>query len=227
MKYRRKLFLAAAVLFTLALLPAGACAETSAATEGLTASDVQCVVEPIYSFTVPPDAWLNYPDTRMTVGEFAIGELLLANGETLSVMLTPGVLQTPDGDTLPYDVSFSPPSVFDQGAIGEAYDVAIKVNTDALNAAPGGTYTASLLFCVVSHPANEAVWQKATTVTITKTQGSESVDQEGVPSTGILASGIYLWCVAALAVIVCIAVVLRTALIKVKKRKQDFHEDGG
>ena len=226
MKYRRKLFLSVAVLFALALLPVGARAETSVATEGLTASDVQCVVEPIYSFTVPPNAWLNYPDTRMTVGEFAIGELLLANGEALSVTLTPGALQTPDGDTLPYDVSFSPPPVFDESAIGEAYRVAIEIDAAALNSSPAGTYTASLLFCVVSHPANEAIWHEATAVAIVKPQAAESVDQEGVPSTGILASGIYLWYVAALAVIVCVAVALRAALIKAKRRRQDSHKDG-
>lgn len=222
MKHGRTLFLAAAVLFVSALVPAGTSVPARAAAAGLTSSDVQAVVEPVYSFTAPPDAWLNYPDTRMTLGEFAVGELLLASGETLSVGLTPGTLTTADGNALPYTVSFSPPKVFDGSESGRAYNVAIEIDADTFGEVAGGIYTASLLFCVVSRPASETVWQTETVLTVAKGNGSLDAD---VPFTGILASVPNWWYAAGVAAAICIALILRVVLRKAKTRKKNAREE--
>jgi hypothetical protein len=158
----------------------------------------------------------------MALGEFAVGELLLASGETLSVTLTPGVLQAPNGGAMPYDVSFSPPTAFDGSQSGEAFDVAIELDADAFHSATAGTYTAALVFRVISHPANVTVWQKATVLTVVKPQ---SIGKEGVPSTGILTSELYFWCAAVLAVVLCVVLILRAAIRKAKKRKETAREE--
>ena len=209
-------------MIVLALLPTGTDALAQAASVGLSASDVKCVVEPEYSFTAPPDAWLNYPDARMMLGEFAVGELLLASGESLSITLSPGALATVDGNTIPYTVTFDPPQTLDEHENGKAYNVAIEIDPDAFRSAAGGTYTASLLFCVVSYPANKTVWQKETVLTINKAV-SESSD-EPVPSTGFLATGFYLWFVAAIAAFGCIMLILIPAIKKAKTKKNSREE---
>jgi len=220
LKYRHSLCLAAAVMVTLALLPVGTSAAAQSAQE-FTSSDVQCVVEPVYSFTAPPDAQLNYPDNRLTLGEFSIGELLLANGESLSVTVTPGTLKTSEGDTLPYTVSFDPPETFGVNESGTTYHAAVEIDKTAFRSAASGTYTASLLFEVVSYPAGKTVWQKQTTLTVVKPQ---SIDDDNVPSTGILESGLFLWCTAATVIVMCILLCLIQACRKARSKKESASE---
>ncbi len=218
MKHRRNFYVAAAVLLTLAWLPAGVSAASASA--GLTSSDVQCVVEPMYSFTPPPDAELYYPNTRMTLGEFAIGELLLASGETLSIGLSSGALAAADGNAIPYAVAFDPPESFDEREAGEAYSVSVEIDAEAFRAAADGTYTAFLRFTVVSRPADKTVWEKETVLTVVKAGDG---GDEAVPSTGFLASVPYWWWAAGAAAVAGISLLLHQVIRK-RKTRRDVRE---
>ena len=215
MKYRRYLILALATLAMLAALPVCAYAENSE----LASSDVQCVVEPIYAFTLPPDASLEYPQAQLMVGQFQIGELLLSGGETLSVTLTPSSLESPDGEALPYAVTFEPPQKFDETQSGEAYAITVRLNEDAWDTAAAGTYTASLRFSVVSYPANKVVWQDEITLKSVKAQNPEGISGEAVPSTGFFTGG--YWRIAAAAAALSITAIILILRNKRKKPRQD------
>ena len=204
-------------MITLAAMPVSA----GAAASEFNSSDVQCVVEPVYAFTLPPDALLYYPHTRLMVGQFRVGELLLVNGESLGVTLTPNPLQKPDGSTLPYTVSFSPPDEINDSQSGQAYDIAFEIDADAFHSAKAGTYTASLLFRVVSYPSNNVVWQGITTITTEKTQNPEGLSGEEVPTTGILPGGIYPWAIAACTAAICTALILYRRRKKARKPEED------
>ena len=214
---KRDLIRAAAVFLALAALSVGARTAAEPTAAGTSSSDVQCLVEPVYSFTAPPDVRLSYPNSRIQIGQFGIGELLLESGETLSVTLTPGALQTPGGHALPYDVSFEPPESFDERQNGAVYDISLTIDAAAFDAAEAGTYTAMLAFNVVSHPAGKTVWKHSTLFTAEKLSGSAGKTK----SAGIWAN--WLFPVAA-------AVVLSAALavylgLKRAKRKKDVHAE--
>lgn len=214
MKRSRKLLLAAAVIAALAAVPIGAFARAQTGAGGTSSSEVKCVVEPVYTFTVPADAWLQYPNNRMALGQFCIGELLLAGGETLSVVLTPGALQTSNGEELPYIVSFNPPEAFDQGASGQACDILLEIDADAFQAASTGAYNAKLLFSVVSSPSEKVVWQGTVAVAAEKAQGSAF--GKNVPPFNIGELGQFVWYAAAAAAAISTTIVL---FIKIKKKK--------
>ena len=214
MKRSRKLLFAAAVIAALAAMPTGTFARAQAGAGGTSSSEVKCVVEPVYVFTLPADAWLQYPNTRMVLGQFCIGDLLLAGNETLSVTLASGALQTSNGDSLPYTVSFNPPEAFDQGASGQAYDVLLEIDADAFQAASAGTYSTKLLFSVVSFPSEKTVWQGTVAVTAEKTQGS--VFGKNTFPFGIGSIEQFAWYAAAAAASISTAIVL---LNKVRKKK--------
>ena len=218
---KRYAIIAFAVMIALAAMPVSA----GAAANGLTSSDVQCVVEPVYAFTLPPDALLYYPHTRLTVGQFRVGELLLVNGESLGVTLTPGPMQKPDGSALPYTVSFSPPAEFDDSQSGQAFDIAFEIDADAFHSAKAGTYTASLLFDVVSYPSNRIVWQGITTITTEKAQNPEGLPGEEIPTTGILSGGVYPWVIAVCTAAICAAFILYRKRKKAKPEKDHAAED--
>lgn len=212
MKRSRKLLFAAAVIAALAAVPIGTFARAQAGAGGTSSSEVKCVVEPVYAFTAPADAWLTYPNNRMVLGQFTIGELLLAGNETLSVVLIPGALQAANGDTLPYTVSFSPPEAFDQGASGQAYDVSLEIDEDAFQAASAGTYNGELLFCVVSSPSEKVVWQSSVAVVTEKAQGSAFGKNTPLFNFGEKIA----WYSAAAAAAISTAIVL---FIKIRKKK--------
>lgn len=213
MKHRRKRLFVLAVLIamTIQLLVIGL-TSVNVNAAGSSSSDVECVVNPIYSFTTPPDASLHYPDTRITLGAFTVVELLIAKEETLRVTMTAGTLTTPVGDTLTYVTSFSSPGAFDAREVGNTYPVAIELDAEAFNQAASGTYTANLLFEVVSSPEEQTVWQKQTVLTVTKIQW----DDNTFPPD---------WLIAAVVALVVIALILVLAKRKTKSIKQNHTED--
>jgi hypothetical protein len=211
-KYRRYVVFALAMLGMLTAPPVCAHAQTA-----LSSSDVQCVVEPIYAFTLPHDASLQYPQTQLMAGEFQIGELLLASGETLSVMAEAGALKSPEGEELPYAVLFEPPQGFDEKQSGEAYAVTVFLDEDAWGASPAGTYTASLRLSVMSYPAGKVVWQDEMTLMAVKTQG-QGISGEDIPATGFFSGG-YWRIPAAVAALSVTAVILRLRHRREKQRQ--------
>ena len=124
-------------------------------------TDVSCTVEPVFEFSLPPDATIRYPNTSVLAGQFGIGDLLLRNGEQLSVELTTGRMaaRTNAGDVLPYAVTFNPPAAVDENQIGQSYGVAVTIDADAFDDARRSVYDAALLFRVRSLLTGEVIWQ--------------------------------------------------------------------
>jgi hypothetical protein len=180
--------------------------------------DVHARIEPVYSFSAPLDVKLTYPETGIALGDFTIGELMIASGETLSVVLTPGELASEKGDVLPYTVSFSPPESFDHTGSGGTYPVAVQLNEKDFAAAVNGTYKAYLLFEVISHPEGRAVWQGTTVLTVVKKPGLHMF------VNGLLEDKLYLWCLAAGTAVTCTALIL--FLVKrAKTRKKNIQKE--
>ncbi len=196
MKINRWIFAVLAALIVLTVLPLAAAAASGQ--PGLVGMDVTCTVEPVFEFTLPPDATIRYPNTSVLVGQFSVGDLLLREGEQLSVELTPGTMaaRSNTGVVLPYTVSFSPPAAVDENHIGRSYGVVVTLDPDVFDAATRTLYDADLLFQVRSGLTGEVIWQGITTVTARKAQpggggGDDDGDGDGdngngeaVPDTG-------------------------------------------
>jgi hypothetical protein len=217
LKYKRYVYIAFAVVIILAAIPVCTCTAAGVVVNVISPSDVQCVVEPIYDFALPSKGSLQYPDSKLAVGQFRIEELLLASGESLSVILKPSALKKDDGGSVPYTVMFNPPDTFDERQSGEAYDIWLEIDAEAFNSAAAGTYTASLLFSVVSYPSNKVVWQGTTTITTVK-QDTENILGEKVPATGIFANG-YFWSAASVSILIASFIAYRG----IRKKFKNIH----
>jgi hypothetical protein len=156
--------------------------------------DIRAVVNPVYEFTLPPNATVRYPNTQLLVGQFGVSDLLLLEDERLSIELVPGTMaaRTNVGDVLPYTVAFAPPTAVDSANIGQSYSVRVIIDADAFDDATRTVYEADLVFQVRSQLSGEIIWRGTTTVTARKTQGGgggdvDDDDDNGgvvVPDTG-------------------------------------------
>jgi len=155
-------------------------------------TDVSAVVYPFYEFTLPPSATVRYPNTQVLVGQFGVNDLLLLEGETLSIELIPGAMRARGtGNVLPYSVTFNPPATVDAANIGEAYDVVVTIDAAAFAATRRPFHDADLVFRVRSLLTGDIVWQGTTTVTARKTPpnqdgGGGGVDDDDDDGGGIV-----------------------------------------
>lgn len=147
---------------------------------GVNGSNVSAIVLSDYEFSVPEDAVVTYPSTYKHLGKFVIGDILLRSGETLRVNLVLGSMAKTNGSSrvLAYDVLFESPAQIDGSMVGFEYDVAVNVNSDDFEEARAGTYTAPLLFQVISNESQEVVWEQ--TVFIDAEKPSEQGGQQTV-----------------------------------------------
>jgi len=143
---------------------------TPEGSENLTGTLIQAVAEPIYSFTVPSNAEIIYPDTEAVIGDLVVGDLFLASGEWLTVTVIPGRMTKTDnsGLMLPYNIYCYPPIILNASNSGDTYGITVKINNHEFANAAVGRYKASLLFQVISHPDEKIVWEGTTIVTAKK-----------------------------------------------------------
>jgi hypothetical protein len=143
------------------------------ANAGMATSKVELVADSEYEFTLPQDTELPYPQAAAKIGDFIVGDLFLGSYEELAIQLKTGEFVS-EGEpyALPYTVEFSPPGRINADNIGEAYEVNVKLDKEALRLAPAGRYRAEILFRVVSYPENKVVWQGTTTISIEKSANS-------------------------------------------------------
>jgi hypothetical protein len=187
-KHKRWIYAILAALVVLTAQPLIAAAEG----RGFVDTDVSAVVYPFYEFTLPPSATVRYPNTQVLVGQFGVNDLLLLEGETLSIELIPGAMRARGtGNVLPYSVTFNPPATVDAANIGEAYDVVVTIDAAAFAATRRPFHDADLVFRVRSLLTGDIVWQGTTTVTARKTPpnqdgGGGGVDDDDDDGGGIV-----------------------------------------
>ena len=151
----------------------------------VSSSNVSCTVQETYDFTVPDDAFIQYPQTQVYLGEFTVGDILLKSGEKLNIMLTAGQLTKwgNNNSAIPYNVIFNAPSNFDRAAAGTSYGIAVEIDKDSFNDAESGTYSGSLLFQVVSSFGEEIVWEKDVVITALRRRGNNTNQQNENPES--------------------------------------------
>lgn len=138
-------------------------------------TQVEAKAEPVYIFSAPAGAEIDYPQTQADLGVFEVNDLFLEDGEWLTLSLIPETmfnLNRP-GQTLPYQAVFSPPQALDETNIGQSYGAFIRVDPDALQSAAPGTYRAILRFRITSHPDGITVWEGITPVFVRVGKGQE------------------------------------------------------
>lgn len=169
MKNRQVAVIAVLIIF-IAGWPFGALALDDSAKQGLEGSDVICIVEEIYDFSVPDNAEITFPNTSEYLGDFVIGNILLKSNETLRLNINIGMLSKTDDNNsvITYDVIFNAPGEIDKTKIGSAYSIGVLINSKEFKNADAGTYRAPLRFQVVSNSSNEVVWEQTVLISAIK-----------------------------------------------------------
>ena len=164
MKKKRYLFAILAVLIVFTTSPLISVAAGSQ--PGFTDTQVIAAVAPVYQFSLPPNITVRYPNTSILIGQFGVRDLLLHEGEQLSIELVAGTMAARErGAALPYSVTFNPPATVDAANIGQSYDVVVTIGAAAFAATRRPYHDANLLFRVRSSLNGEIIWQGTTTVT--------------------------------------------------------------
>ena len=160
-------------------------------------SSIEAEVEPIYSFSLPPDATITYPDKEVQIGNLVVGELFLKSEERLTITVIPGTMTGTANQSLKlnYEVYCNPPINLNASNSGEAYNITVKLHADELAKADVGRYKAALLFQVTSYPDEKVVWEGTTNVTVIKSGSKE--DPVDPPKTSYIIN----WCVTAIVLV--------------------------
>lgn len=142
--------------------PFGALALNDGVEQELDGSEVTCIVQEIYDFSVPDDTEITFPNTSEYLGDFVVGDILLKSNETLRLNLNIGMLSKTDDNNsiITYDVIFNAPGEIDKTKIGSAYGIGVSINSDDFKEADPGTYRAPLKFQVVSNTSGVVVWEQ-------------------------------------------------------------------
>ena len=148
-------------------------------------TSISAVAEPEYSFVLPENATIVYPEKEAVLGDFVVGDLLLAGDEWISIMIIPGAMvKTNDSKAaIDYSTYFDPPERLDSSNSGEAYNVTVVIDADESRIAAAGKYEASLLFRAISHPDNKVVWEGEAFVIVEMPGKAEETQEPGVTAS--------------------------------------------
>lgn len=161
--------------------PFGVLALNDSAEQRLEGSDVTCIVEEIYDFSVPDDAEITFPNTSEYLGDFVVGNILLKSNETLKLNLNIGMLSKTDDNNsvISYDVIFNAPGTIDRTKIGSAYGIGVSIDSKEFRDAAQGTYRAPLKFQVVSNTSSRIVWEQTVYLEAVKNNAGQQNNNNG------------------------------------------------
>jgi LPXTG-motif cell wall-anchored protein len=112
----------------------------------------------VYSFSIPADTAIPYKQEETLLGQFRVNDLLLLDGETLTLEVTAGPLRRgSSGPAIPYTLNFDPPEFITEADIGRGFDAGISISPADFLAAKSGTYKGTITFSIRSS-ANGIVW---------------------------------------------------------------------
>ena len=131
-------------------------------------TEVTATVNPVYSFSVPPDTVIPYKQTDTFLGQFKVNDILLGDGEVLTLEVTAGPLRRGSGSELPYTLEFTPPQIITEADIGRTFDASVQIALDDFLAAKSGTYKGTLTFSIISSLTDSVVWSGETELTVKK-----------------------------------------------------------
>lgn len=139
-------------------------------------AEVQAGVNPVYKFSLPSDACIPYGQYETQLGQFKVNDLLLHDGESLTVELIGGPLRHDrfTSVTLPYTVCFTPPYVINDLNVGDAYDVKMLVKAADFDAALSGVYQGVLTWIIRSSEAGGTVFTGSARIMVQKPEGEPS-----------------------------------------------------
>lgn len=185
MKFKHMAAIALLIIF-IAGWPFGAFALDDGIEQALEGSEVTCIVQEIYDFSVPDDAEITFPNTSEYLGDFVVGNILLKSNETLRLNLNIGMLSKTDDDNsvITYDVIFNAPGEIDKTKIGSAYGIGVSIDADEFKGADPGTYRAPLKFQIVSNTSSEVVWEQTVYLEAVKNNLDQGNQHQNSSNTG-------------------------------------------
>ena len=133
-------------------------------------SEVIANVSPIYKFSLPSNTSIPYGQCETLLGQFGIDDLLLYDGESLTIELIAGPLRHESftSVTLPYAVRFAPPAKIRDANIGDAYDVRVLIGASDFASALSGSYRGTLTFNVRSSYTGGVIFTGSANITVRK-----------------------------------------------------------
>jgi LPXTG-motif cell wall-anchored protein len=130
-------------------------------------TEVTANVSPVYSFSIPADTAIPYKQAETHLGQFRVNDLLLYDGETLTLEVTAGALRRgSSGSSIPYTLNFVPPQSITEADIGRGFDAGMSVAPADFLAARSGTYKGTITFSIRSSVSNGIVWTGSTNISL-------------------------------------------------------------
>lgn len=163
------------ILFiTAALIIAMVCPGVSALQSG---TDIICNINSVYEFAFPQDTAVK-ADTDYTVGYITVKDLLLEDGEYLTVEVINSealVNQTDNENSIPYKLNFNATERITEENINDSYKIQLLIDENDRESANQGIYSGSLTFNVHSSLTQDAVISANANISLEITKAKKPV----------------------------------------------------